>query len=214
MFPAVTLAQETFCPLGIVRMLLPYTLPNLWLAICYEGGMEAIFAGSGILGMLPFPLHPVGNLQQKELCALYGKWTECLYSVDAATFDALKKNDKKNTEEKKNLRQVGNSEEPDEMPLPDSESVHVIPGSILLWRIAPRPPDSVQMYNFTSFAMALNELDKEMESVVPKTDCRLRPDIRAMENGEIVYLLESHLWKYRKISILHTTCASAIIIME
>lgn len=42
-----------------------------------------------------------------------------------------------------------------------------------------------QMYNFTSFAMVLNEIDKEMESVIPKTDCRLRPDIRAMENGEI-----------------------------
>lgn len=46
-----------------------------------------------------------------------------------------------------------------------------------------------QMYNFTSFAMALNELDKEMESVIPKTDCRLRPDIRAMENGEIGNLI-------------------------
>lgn len=33
--------------------------------------------------------------------------------------------------------------------------------------------------------MVLNEVDKEMESVIPKTDCRLRPDIRAMENGEI-----------------------------
>ena len=41
------------------------------------------------------------------------------------------------------------------------------------------------MYNFTSFAMVLNEVDKEMESVIPKTDCKLRPDIRAMENGEI-----------------------------
>ena len=41
------------------------------------------------------------------------------------------------------------------------------------------------MYNFTSFAMVLNEVDKEMESMLPKTDCRLRPDIRAMENGEI-----------------------------
>ncbi|CAM2106550.1 unnamed protein product [Caretta caretta] len=85
-------------------------------------------------------------VSKKKVCALYGKWTECLYSVDPATFEAYKKNDKKNTEEKKN---------------------------------------SKQMYNFTSFAMALNELDKEMESVVPKTDCRLRPDIRAMENGEI-----------------------------
>ena len=41
------------------------------------------------------------------------------------------------------------------------------------------------MYNFTSFAVVLNEVDKEMESMLPKTDCRLRPDIRAMENGEI-----------------------------
>lgn len=97
----------------------------------------------------------------------------------------LTKNDKKNTEEKKNSKQMSASEESDEMPMPDSESVFVIPGSVLLWRIAPRPPNSAQMYNFTSFAMVLNEVDKEMESVIPKTDCRLRPDIRAMENGEI-----------------------------
>uniref|UniRef100_A0ABI7WDZ0 Oxysterol-binding protein n=1 Tax=Felis catus TaxID=9685 RepID=A0ABI7WDZ0_FELCA len=127
----------------------------------------------------------ITNHNKKRLCALYGKWTECLYSVDPATFDAYKKNDKKNTEEKKNSKQMSTSEESDEMPMPDSESVFVIPGSVLLWRIAPRPPNSAQMYNFTSFAMVLNEVDKEMESVIPKTDCRLRPDIRAMENGEI-----------------------------
>ncbi|XP_068788469.1 oxysterol-binding protein-related protein 1 isoform X2 [Struthio camelus] len=140
-------------------------------------------------GLFGKELHKVeGYIQdksKKKLCALYGKWTECLYSVDTATFEAYKKNDKKNAEEKKSSKQVGNTEEPDEMPLPDSESVYVIPGSILLWRITPRPPNSAQMYNFTSFAMALNELDKEMESIIPKTDCRLRPDIRAMENGEI-----------------------------
>ena len=45
---------------------------------------------------------------KKKLRALYGKWTECLYSVDPATFDAYKKNDKKNTEEKKNSKQVNN----------------------------------------------------------------------------------------------------------
>ncbi|KAM6413076.1 oxysterol-binding protein-related protein 1 isoform 2-T2 [Pluvialis apricaria] len=140
-------------------------------------------------GLFGKELHKVeGYIQdksKKKLCALYGKWTECLYSVDPATFEAYKKNDKKNAEEKKSSKQVGNTEEPDEMPLPDSEGVYVIPGSILLWKITPRPPNSAQMYNFTSFAMALNELDKEMESVIPKTDCRLRPDIRAMENGEI-----------------------------
>ncbi|GAA6229409.1 oxysterol-binding protein-related protein 1-like isoform X1 [Lates japonicus] len=61
----------------------------------------------------------------------------------------------------------------------------MIPGSQLLWRIAPRPANSAQMYSFTSFAMQLNELHKEMEGVIPQTDCRLRPDIRAMENGDI-----------------------------
>ncbi|XP_032943064.1 oxysterol-binding protein-related protein 1 isoform X2 [Rhinolophus ferrumequinum] len=140
-------------------------------------------------GLFGKELHKVeGYIQDKskrKLCALYGKWTECLYSIDPATFDAYKKNDKKNTEEKKNSKQMSTSEESDEMPMPDSESVFVIPGSVLLWRIAPRPPNSAQMYNFTSFAMVLNEVDKEMESVIPKTDCRLRPDIRAMENGEI-----------------------------
>uniref|UniRef100_A0A8C0SUH2 Oxysterol-binding protein n=1 Tax=Canis lupus familiaris TaxID=9615 RepID=A0A8C0SUH2_CANLF len=140
-------------------------------------------------GLFGKELHKVeGYIQdksKKKLCALYGKWTECLYSVDPATFDAYKKNDKKNTEEKKNSKQMSTSEESDEMPMPDSESVFVIPGSVLLWRIAPRPPNSAQMYNFTSFAMVLNEVDKDMESLIPKTDCRLRPDIRAMENGEI-----------------------------
>ncbi|XP_073754497.1 oxysterol-binding protein-related protein 1 isoform X4 [Callorhinus ursinus] len=140
-------------------------------------------------GLFGKELHKVeGYIQdksKKKLCALYGKWTECLYSVDPATFDAYKKNDKKNTEEKKNSKQMSSSEESDEMPMPDSESVSVIPGSALLWRIAPRPPNSAQMYNFTSFAMVLNEVDKDMERVIPKTDCRLRPDIRAMENGEI-----------------------------
>uniref|UniRef100_A0A452DLC1 Oxysterol-binding protein n=1 Tax=Capra hircus TaxID=9925 RepID=A0A452DLC1_CAPHI len=112
-----------------------------------------------------------GYIQDKsrKLC------TECLYSVDLATFDAYQKNDKKNTEEK-NSKQVSASEESNEIPVPEFQSVFVIPGSVLLWQM---------MYNFTSFAVVLNEVDKEMESMLPKTDCRLRPDIRAMENREM-----------------------------
>lgn len=41
------------------------------------------------------------------------------------------------------------------------------------------------MYNFTSFAITLNELERGMEGVLAPTDCRLRPDIRAMENGKM-----------------------------
>lgn len=33
--------------------------------------------------------------------------------------------------------------------------------------------------------MHLNEQEKSMEGVIPPTDSRLRPDIRAMENGDI-----------------------------
>ncbi|XP_076134921.1 oxysterol-binding protein-related protein 1 isoform X2 [Alosa pseudoharengus] len=120
---------------------------------------------------------------KKKLCMLYGKWTECLYTVDPATFEAHKTNDKKAAEEKSNKSGAGG--ESDASPLPESDTVAAIPGSQLLWRIAPRPPNSAQMYSFTMFAMQLNELDKEIEEVIPKTDCRLRPDIRAMENGDI-----------------------------
>ncbi|XP_075441077.1 oxysterol-binding protein-related protein 1 isoform X2 [Ascaphus truei] len=144
------------------------------------------FKACGLFGK---ELHKVeGYIQdksKKKLSALYGKWTECLYSIDPAAFEAFKKNDRRNGEDKKNTKQTGSSEEPDEMPLPDSESVLVIPGSTLLWRISPRPSNSAQMYNFTHFALALNELDKVMANLIPNTDCRLRPDIRAMENGEI-----------------------------
>lgn len=43
----------------------------------------------------------------------------------------------------------------------------------------------LQFYAFSTFAMQLNELEKHMEGVLPPTDSRLRPDIRAMENGDI-----------------------------
>lgn len=33
--------------------------------------------------------------------------------------------------------------------------------------------------------MQLNELSKNMEGVLPPTDSRFRPDIRAMEEGDI-----------------------------
>lgn len=47
------------------------------------------------------------------------------------------------------------------------------------------PRISRQMYNFTNFAITLNELESGMEGILPQTDCRLRPDIRAMENGDM-----------------------------
>nr|XP_020451509.1 oxysterol-binding protein-related protein 1-like isoform X2 [Monopterus albus] len=124
---------------------------------------------------------------KKKLYAIYGKWTECLYVVDPATFDAHKKSDKKNSDEKRGNKQSQSSvdEEPEEMPPPEAETVQVIPGSELIWKITPRPNNSAKFYAFSMFAMQLNELEKSREGVIPPTDSRLRPDIRAMENGDI-----------------------------
>ncbi|XP_056131921.1 oxysterol-binding protein-related protein 1 isoform X2 [Lampris incognitus] len=149
---------------------------------------ERCFLNFKPCGLFGKELHKVEGYildkSKKKLCVLYGKWTECLYLVDPVTFEAYKRNDKKGAEEKKGGK-LGSAEEPEEIPIPDAETVEAIPGSQLLWRIAPRPANSAQMYSFTSFAMQLNELNKEIEEVIPKTDCRLRPDIRAMENGDI-----------------------------
>ncbi|KAM4727760.1 oxysterol-binding protein-related protein 1-like [Anableps anableps] len=142
-------------------------------------------------GLFGKELHKVeGYIQdksKKKLCAIYGKWTECLYTVDPANFDAHKKTDKKNLEEKKSSKEPQSNvdEESEEKPPPDAETVQVIPGSELIWKIAPRPENSAKFYAFSTFAMQLNELDKGMEEVLPPTDSRLRPDIRAMENGDI-----------------------------
>ncbi|XP_071343033.1 oxysterol-binding protein-related protein 1 isoform X2 [Trachinotus anak] len=149
---------------------------------------ERCFLNFKPCGLFGKELHKVEGYildkSKKKLCALYGKWTECLYVVDPAAFEAHKKNDKKGAEEKKGSK-AGCSEDQEEVPSPAADTVQGIPGSQLLWRIAPRPANSAQMYSFTSFAMQLNELHKEMEGVIPQTDCRLRPDIRAMENGDI-----------------------------
>ncbi|XP_056271467.1 oxysterol-binding protein-related protein 1 isoform X2 [Pseudoliparis swirei] len=131
-------------------------------------------------GLFGKELHKVEGFildrSKKKLCALYGKWTECLYAVEPAAFEAHRK---------RSGKAGGGEGQEAPPPATPGDTVEVIPGSRLLWRIAPRPANSTEMYSFTSFAMQLNELRGEMEAELPQTDCRLRPDIRAMENGDI-----------------------------
>ncbi|XP_030069455.1 oxysterol-binding protein-related protein 2 isoform X3 [Microcaecilia unicolor] len=143
-------------------------------------------------GLFGKELHRVeGYIQdknKKKLCVIYGKWTECLWCVDPLTYETYKKNEKRGGDQKK-VKQNDDAvklenDEADDMP-EVQETVQVIPGSKLLWRIISRPPNSSQMYNFTSFAVSLNELDKDLEKILAPTDCRLRPDIRNMENGNM-----------------------------
>ncbi|XP_016333161.1 oxysterol-binding protein-related protein 2-like isoform X1 [Sinocyclocheilus anshuiensis] len=142
-------------------------------------------------GMFGKELHRVeGYIQdksKKKRCVIYGKWTECMWSIDPQVYEAHRKLEKKGTTDTKKQKQEepeAVNEDADEMP-EVQETVAVIPGSTLLWRISSRPPNSAEMYNFTNFSMTLNELEPGTEGVLAPTDCRLRPDIRAMENGNM-----------------------------
>ncbi|KAH9331356.1 hypothetical protein KI387_003464, partial [Taxus chinensis] len=53
----------------------------------------------------------------------------------------------------------------------------------LLWKRNKSPANNSR-YNFTPFAIALNELTPDLKQKLPPTDSRLRPDQRHLENGE------------------------------
>lgn len=55
----------------------------------------------------------------------------------------------------------------------------------ILWRMTPFPKNSHEYYGFTSFGITLNELTSDIVGKLPPTDSRFRPDVRALENGDL-----------------------------
>ncbi|KAJ7225771.1 oxysterol binding protein [Mycena pura] len=55
----------------------------------------------------------------------------------------------------------------------------------ILWRVAAYPKDTHEYYGFTSFGITLNEITSDIESKLPPTDSRRRPDVRALEEGHL-----------------------------
>ncbi|CAG0903311.1 unnamed protein product [Darwinula stevensoni] len=60
-----------------------------------------------------------------------------------------------------------------------------LPNSDTLWVSNPRPDHSASYYNFSLFTFSLNDLRPEMKKILCPTDCRLRPDIRKLEEGDL-----------------------------
>jgi len=54
----------------------------------------------------------------------------------------------------------------------------------VLWEVDPLPPNPARYYGFTRFAISLNEITEDIKDVLPPTDTRLRPDQRALEQGD------------------------------
>lgn len=80
---------------------------------------------------------------------------------------------------------TNNSETDPGVPRSDSIYSIDIPNSILIWQVKARPAQSSDYYQFTEFAMSLNEMESGMEKYLCPTDSRLRPDIRKLEQGDI-----------------------------
>ena len=54
-----------------------------------------------------------------------------------------------------------------------------------IWTVAELAPDAARRYGFTAFTSSLNEITDIEEGKLPPTDSRLRPDQRAVEDGDI-----------------------------
>lgn len=55
----------------------------------------------------------------------------------------------------------------------------------ILWRITPFPRNAPEYYGFTFFGITLNEITPDIANKLPPTDSRLRPDVRALEEGNL-----------------------------
>ncbi|KAG8184696.1 hypothetical protein JTE90_013087 [Oedothorax gibbosus] len=142
--------------------------------------------------------------KKKKLRFMYGKWTTFIRSLDVQYHEeflrlkelatAQQGNDSQtaatnkessslfNKINKKKVPQVSSLDNGD---LPESFSCLEDMPSVLIWEADSLPEWSSEYYNFTYFAMALNEVTDTMKTHLPCTDSRLRPDIRKLEEGDV-----------------------------
>ncbi|KAF4527966.1 hypothetical protein B566_EDAN014958 [Ephemera danica] len=152
--------------------------------------------------------------KKNKLFFLYGKWTEFLRCTDIVSYEEyFKENSHKFSPSHtkvlaklnslkspfRSSRDEGTSGGPSslddpppppevpegEVPKSDSSYSIDIPNSRTLWEADPRPANCSDYFQFTIFAMALNQMEEGMPARLCPTDCRLRPDIRKLEEGDI-----------------------------
>jgi len=157
---------------------------NLWME--HTGTMEIVSQSTGLKAVITFKpggwfsgdsdLHCVEGFiidkNKTKLKFLYGRWTDFLCSADPSSLALLL-----NCKLDKVDPGAGNL--PKHPPL----MMGAVPDSTVLWEAAPRPKDSNIFYNFSSFTMKLNEAG--LGAALAPTDCRNRPDIRALEDGDL-----------------------------
>ncbi|OXU27248.1 oxysterol-binding protein-related protein 2 isoform X3 [Nasonia vitripennis] len=141
---------------------------------------------------------------RKRLAYMYGKWTERLRTCEATLYEEAIERIKREAKSPQNSPghkkvlaklhslKVGAFkpshqdaiDEPGNDPDTEGLTIDDIPGSTQLWEVTPRPANSADYYQFTGFAMALNEMEPGIRENMCPTDSRLRPDIRKLESGD------------------------------
>jgi len=145
--------------------------------VCHSTGLKAIitfkpggwFSGDSDLNCVE---GFIIDKNKNKLKFLYGRWTEFLCSAEPSSLAMLL-----NCKLDKVDPGCGNL--PKHPPL----LMGAVPDSTILWEADPRPKDAEIFYNFSSFTMKLNELGQG--GPLAPTDCRNRPDIRALEEGDL-----------------------------
>uniref|UniRef100_A0AC34QUQ9 Oxysterol-binding protein n=2 Tax=Panagrolaimus sp. JU765 TaxID=591449 RepID=A0AC34QUQ9_9BILA len=141
---------------------------------CAESDLQVIvkFRGAGKNGPDVVVTGDVMKTSTRQcLRTIFGNWTEFLGSTNWSTFQANKHTFETEFKslEKRNLHQ---------------ERVVMFREGKLLWRVYKRPPKCKDYYYMTYFSLALNEAPTEPNKL-PRTDSRLRPDIRLLESGDV-----------------------------
>ncbi|XP_068736521.1 oxysterol-binding protein-related protein 1-like [Montipora capricornis] len=130
------------------------------------------------------------SADKRKRFIIRGDWTD---KIQCCTVDKFNKKDfKRESKRRRSDASEGSNASVSAVSL-DSCSSGSSDGSVTvdfsapkdLWRFQERPPHSKQMYNFTTYAMQLNELHEDQKPQLPPTDSRLRPDCRALENGDL-----------------------------
>uniref|UniRef100_A0A915E304 Uncharacterized protein n=1 Tax=Ditylenchus dipsaci TaxID=166011 RepID=A0A915E304_9BILA len=104
----------------------------------------------------------------KAVCRIYGNWSSYLATCPPASFSDCV------FEQRFRSHCDG--------AFPSSRVLYT--DSKKLWIHYKRPNNASQYYGFTFFAMSANHLISPRSALLPRTDTRLRPDVRLMENGK------------------------------
>lgn len=126
--------------------------------------------------------------KKQKMKALYGSWVLDMYAVDVPTYEQHMSEMSNNQPCQHKDNKMNGANENDDVQTKHSilhtYDLH-IKGQKTIWKCKQRPPDSDQYFNFTYFAMSLNELTEELAGKMAPTDSRYRPDIRLLEEGKI-----------------------------